>query len=76
MAYPEGYYQVGECLIYTEPVKIRWVAMCGVCENWFEHPEHTIENPSPHGTFCPVCREKKLMAPGVLNWIQKDVEEQ
>lgn len=43
-----------------------WRGACGVCETEFEHPERTAENPSPHGTFCPVCRSRGLKAPGVV----------
>lgn len=46
-----------------------WVATCGVCEgNFAVRAADVPENPAPHGSFCPDCRAKKLMAPGVLYW--------
>jgi hypothetical protein len=46
----------------------RWTGQCGVCLNWFEHPQKADVNPSPNGTFCPVCRdERKMKAPGVVH---------
>lgn len=46
-----------------------WRGQCRVCDNWFEHPKHTPDNPSPSGTFCPVCRdERRMTAPGVVHW--------
>jgi hypothetical protein len=46
-----------------------WRGQCGVCMNWFEHPARTEDNPSPSGTFCPVCRdERRMTAPGVVRW--------
>lgn len=51
----------------------RWIGQCGVCLNWFKHPKRTEDNPSPHGSFCPVCRENRLMAPGVVHFV-KDAE--
>jgi len=46
-----------------------WVATCGVCEgNFVIHEDGSDKNPYPHGSFCPDCRAKRLMAPGVLNW--------
>ncbi len=46
----------------------KWTGKCAICSNWFEHPKKGAENPSPHGTFCPVCRERKMIAPGVVHF--------
>lgn len=74
-----------DCLPFVESVKNwmklplekfprRWIGQCLVCMNWFEHPKQTAENPAPGGTFCPVCRANKLMAPGVVNFKAEMVE--
>jgi hypothetical protein len=54
---------------------VTWRAQCGVCySSWVGESE---ECPSESGTFCPNCRDKGLMAPGVLNWVSdaQDVPE-
>ncbi len=50
-----------------------WVATCGVCEARFAIRAADVPegNPYPHGSFCPDCRERRLMAPGVLNWFRR-----
>lgn len=46
-----------------------WRGVCGVCHTLFEHPKMTADNPSPAGTFCPVCRdERRMIAPGIVHW--------
>lgn len=46
-----------------------WVAVCGVCEGSFVVAKADNEaNPAPHGSFCPDCKERRLIAPGVLHW--------
>jgi hypothetical protein len=47
-----------------------WVSTCGVCGEFFAvRSEDAPEgNPFPHGTFCPDCQAKGLVAPGVLHW--------
>lgn len=45
-----------------------WRGSCGVCNTLYQHPENSREK--PNATFCPDCRERGMMAPGVVNWIQ------
>lgn len=47
--------------------EVMWRAICGVCSaGWKAGPMET--NPAPNGSFCPDCQDKKMMAPGILNW--------
>lgn len=46
-----------------------WVATCGVCEGSFViEKADSADNPSLSGSFCPDCKERRLIAPGVLHW--------
>ena len=46
-----------------------WVAVCGVCEGSFVVAKvDSADNPAPHGSFCPDCQARRLIAPGVLHW--------
>lgn len=47
-----------------------WEGQCLVCETWFAHPNRTttLDNPAPHGAFCPVCKSMRRMAPGVVHF--------
>lgn len=50
----------------TDTWEPTWNARCGVCGmGW---TVRQTPNPSPHGSFCPNCRNNKLSAPGVLHW--------
>lgn len=50
-----------------------WVAVCGLCEASFVvRAKDSEANPGPHGTFCPDCRARKHIAPGVLNWRRRE----
>lgn len=50
-----------------------WVADCGVCAASFViFSKDSPENPGPQGTFCPDCRDRKRIAPGVLNWRRRN----
>lgn len=52
-----------------------WVASCGVCYGNFVLLARTYpDNPSASGTFCPDCRARKLIAPGVLHWKKRGSE--
>ena len=67
-AFKAGWHRLGMI-----PMSITiWQGQCGVCKSCFQHPETSAENPSPSGTFCPVCRdEQKMTAPGVVHWKAK-----
>ena len=46
-----------------------WVAECGVDgANFVIACDGSGQNPAPHGSFCPDCRARGLIAPGVLHW--------
>jgi hypothetical protein len=50
-----------------------WVAACGLCSAHFAvTAKDSPQNPGPHGTFCPDCRDRKHPAPGVLNWRRRN----
>jgi hypothetical protein len=52
-----------------DPLSNDWVATCGVCNSDFSVRASDSPNiPSKSGTFCPDCRARGLMAPGVLHW--------
>ena len=51
----------------------KWYGKCAVCQTVYEH--ETEENIPPfhkdgksYGCFCPTCRDKKLMALGVVHF--------
>lgn len=44
-----------------------WRAVCGVDGSAWK-VDGVAENPAPTGSFCPDCRERRMMAPGVLHW--------
>lgn len=48
---------------------MKWTAKCGVDGTEWEARDVFL-NPAPSGSFCPACRERKMTAPGVLNWRQ------
>lgn len=53
----------------TEGMPDDWTATCGVCIADFAVRKSDSENnPAPHGSFCPDCRQRGLIAPGVLHW--------
>ena len=53
----------------TEALDDDWVAECGVCSaDFVVRASDSLENPQPHGGFCPDCRARRLIAPGVLHW--------
>lgn len=61
--------RVEEIPIIKEQRDDDWVADCGVCEaNFVVSAEDSPEIPSQSGSFCPDCRNTRLIAPGVLNW--------
>lgn len=43
-----------------------WEAKCHVCGSQWTCETSDDDNPGP--TFCEECRERGLLAPGVLNW--------
>jgi hypothetical protein len=46
-----------------------WVSTCMICDGDFAvRLEESPENPSKSGTFCPDCRARGRIAPGVLHW--------
>jgi hypothetical protein len=45
-----------------------WIAQCGVCLAYFESKIKSEDNPHPYGAFCPQCKERGLIAPGVLHF--------
>ena len=66
-----------ELLQPVSPEIEMWRAQCGVCDaKWKVDKDESgrtltaepADNPGPHGTFCPDCRGRGMMAPGVLNW--------
>lgn len=57
----------------TEGRSDDWVARCGVCLSAFAIQNADCQDhPAPNGSFCPDCKARGLMAPGVLNWHIRD----
>lgn len=58
-----------------------WVGQCLVCETWFEWPDKQEEMPcsndgkKSYGCFCSVCKERGLMAPGVVHFHEEQSRE-
>jgi hypothetical protein len=47
--------------------KPKYLGQCGVCAT-----EYQSDIQYPAGCFCPVCRERKLIAPGVVNFVERE----
>lgn len=57
-----------------EKATMRWEADCPRCEASFEFsPTPEQPEPSPHGTFCPNCREQKYLCLGILHFKKRRV---
>jgi hypothetical protein len=53
-----------------------WIAVCGLCDaNFAIAAKDSPDNPAPHGIFCPDCRARRHIAPGVLNWQKREDED-
>lgn len=53
----------------SEEMDDDWISRCGLCEASFViRAVHAAENPSPSGAFCPDCKARRHIAPGVLHW--------
>lgn len=50
------------------PGKLTWRATCGVDGSRWIAEMKDDSKPPPGGSFCPDCQERKMVAPGVLNW--------
>lgn len=69
MSAPELNWKRRELPTVREPQADDWVAECGVCEGQFAiRAADSPENPAPTGSFCPDCKQSRLIAPGVLHW--------
>lgn len=53
-----------------------WIAECLICNGDFAiRHEDSPDNPSPSGTFCPDCKARGRIAPGVLHWHRRSPQE-
>lgn len=45
-----------------------FIATCGVCGAGYEHLAMPSEASLRAGTFCPACKDRGRLAPGILHW--------
>lgn len=51
----------------NDTTKLKWRAKCGVCGSaWIAEMKDDADPCAM--SFCPDCKSRGLMAPGVLNW--------